>query len=524
MAEENTQSPGAANHGTEPTTPVPPPTAADWTPVPDQSVTRTPQTHPARAYGEQEAAAAQPRPDGYAGPGAATNTAPTAAGQPASSAAAYGAPSYAPPNYGAPGYGPSGYAPPTYPPPGQPGYYGQQSQSSYYAAGSYPPPNQTSYPINDHYSAYYGVPPSTPTPTPPKRRWPLVVVAGMLALALGLTGYVFAGGELGASPEPQVTQPVRPTTEPTSHTSTGTQSTSVTTAEATGVALIEGTTSSGTAYGTGMVLTADGKVLTNYHVVAGTTKLAVTLATSGDTYTATVLGFDQSKDVALLQLKDASGLATVTIDDDNVAVGDEVAAVGNANGGMKLVKADGEITGTDQDLTVNSDSPWGNTEDLSGLVSTDAGAVPGDSGGPMFDAEDEVLGITTAGSTADGTSYAVPISTALAVVQQIETGQDAGTVRVGPAGFIGVKVADGDYTGVGGATVEGVVSGSPAEKAGITAGSRLTKIGDTTLTEKTNVAAAIRAVEPGEQVTIWWVTASGKSKHATVTAASSGVN
>ncbi len=498
MAEDNTQPLGAANQGSEPTTPVPLQTPADQAPT---------------------EAAWTPRPDAYAAAQPFTTS-----GLPGADQSTVGGVSYAPPNYAPPNYGPPGYAPPTQ---AGAGYYGQPGRPSYYATGGYPPPSPTqpSYQINDQYASYYGSAPYSP-PTPPKRRWPLAVVAGLLALALGLSGYVFAGGQLGAAPEPTVTQPVRPSngpsTEPT--TNTGTQSKTVTATEAKGVALIEAETTGGTAYGTGMVLTADGKVLTNYHVVAGTTKVAVTIATSGDTYAATVLGFDQTKDVALLQLKSASGLETVIIDDDQVAVGDEVSAVGNANGGMKLVKADGEITGTDQDLTVNSDSPWGNTEDLSGLVATDAGAVPGDSGGPMFDAEDEVLGMTTAGSTSDHASYAVPISTALTVVQQIETGQDAGTVRVGPAGFIGVKVADASYTGVGGATVAGVVSGSPAEKAGITEGSRLTKIGDTTLTEKTNVAAVIRAVEPGQQVTIWWVTASGKSKHATLTAGASQVN
>lgn len=146
-----------------------------------------------------------------------------------------------------------------------------------------------------------------------------------------------------------------------------------------------------------MVLTPDGKVLTNYHVVAGTQALEVTIADSGAAYAATVLGFDQSKDVALLQLADASGLATITVDTDEVSVGDPVAAVGNAGGNGKLVRAPGEVVRLNRSLTVNSDSPWGSQEDLSGVIETTAGAVPGHSGGPMFDAEGEVLGITTAG-------------------------------------------------------------------------------------------------------------------------------
>jgi S1-C subfamily serine protease len=239
-------------------------------------------------------------------------------------------------------------------------------------------------------------------------------VAALLAFVLGVGGYVFAGNWFGASdpvpgPSSSRTVPSKPTTT----------SKAVTAEQSRGVVLVEAETAGGTAFGTGMVLTPDGKVLTNYHVVAGTTKVAATIATSGDTYVATVLGFDQTRDVALLQLKDASGLATVTLDNDPVAVGDSVAAVGNANGGMKLVKAAGTVTGTNQPLTVSSDSPWGNSEDLQGLVATNAGAVPGDSGGPMFDAQNEVLGMTTAGSVKEHASYAIPIATAVGIVNQI---------------------------------------------------------------------------------------------------------
>jgi S1-C subfamily serine protease len=406
-------------------------------------------------------------------------------GSPASSAPAGW---YPPPSY-----------PPTYPPPGQ-------------AYPGYPPP-----------TSWASAVPAPVVSEPPKNRgrWAVMLVAALVAFALGVAGYTFAGDWLGAAPEPTVSTPAVPKSTQTQPTTT---SKAVTAAQSRGVVLVEAETSGGTAYGTGMVLTADGKVLTNYHVVAGTTKVAVTLAATGDTYVATVLGFDQTRDVALLQLKNASGLDTVTLDKDSVAVGDAVAAVGNANGGMKLVKATGSVTGTDQPLTVSSDSPWGNSEDLQGLVATNAGAVPGDSGGPMFDAQNEVLGMTTAGSTKEHASYAIPIAAAIAVVDQIETGQDAGTVRVGPAGYLGVRVADSSYTGVGGATVESVVSGGPAEKAGITAGSRLTRIGDVTINNQTNVANVIRAIEPGQQVTIWWITAKKNTKHATVTAGASPVN
>lgn len=418
---------------------------------------------------------------------------------------------------GQPAYGQQGYQQGY----GQQGYYSQRSDGQ---QGYYSQPSQQYY-AGQHFFV-------EPTP-PPKRRWPVALVALLLVFSLGILGYATVRNGASASPELQPTaQPTQveepqtaPTTAPSSRPSSGsTRSKTVTAAESKGVVLIDAETGTGTAAGTGMILTADGKVLTNYHVVAGSTKLAVTIADSGNTYTAAVLGFDQAKDVALLQLTDASGLDTITIDDDQLSVGDAVAAVGNAQGGGRLVKANGEVAGLNQSLDVKSDSPWGRTESLSGMIETSAGAVPGDSGGPMFDSESEVTGMTTAGSEKAGDSYAVPIATALAVVETIEAGQDAGTVRVGPAGYLGIEVAGADYTGEQGATVRRVVPNGPADKAGITAGSRITRVGDTRVTAKMNVANVVRALEPGSQVEIEWLTPSGRTKTATAMLGSSPVN
>jgi S1-C subfamily serine protease len=384
-------------------------------------------------------------------------------------------------------------------------------------------------------SQYY-YPPQVPA-TGTRKRWPLALVALLVAIVLGGSGFYWAAGAItGATRSPTITtepqtgpdqgqtQPDQGSNQPGQSQQGGTTTgNSVAAAQSAGVVLIEAQTGSGLAAGTGMVLTADGKVLTNYHVVAGSEKLSVTIADSGDTYSATVLGFDQTRDVALIQLKDASGLTTVKTDTQVPAVGTAVAAVGNAEGGGELVKATGTVTDTDQSLTVSSDSPWGSTEDLSGLIQTNARAVPGDSGGPMYDADNEVIGMTTAGSTRQRTSYAVPIATALAVVDQVETGQDAGTVRVGPAGYLGIKVADADQTGSG-KTITEVVPGSPADTAGVTAGSRLTKVGSTSIRTSTNLATVIRALEPGQRITIEWTAPNGAQKKATVTLGSSPVN
>lgn len=426
-------------------------------------------------------------------------------------------------------------------PAGAPGYQSYGYQSAYAQAGY---ATHNGYAGAGHqpggYDAGWGgyQPPSGQPvlyegPQQPKRKRGGVVVALVAALALAVTSVAWAfrpSIELatGGASDPSVSQPAVPQTRPSTRTQPSTQPTTgstrgVSAAQSAGVVLIDAETSEGAAAGTGMVLSADGKVLTNYHVVAGSSKVQVTLADSGDTYDAEVLGFDQAKDVALLQLQGASGLTTVTIDKDAVEVADTIAAVGNANGRSRLSKATGQVTALDQNLTVSSDSPWGAEEDLTGLIATDANAVPGDSGGPMFDAEDEVLGMTTAGSVKEGTSYAVPIATALGVVATIEAGSDVGTTRVGPAGFLGIQV---DTTGRAsrGVTVTQVVDGSPAAKAGVTTGSTLTKVGDTTITADTNVASVIRALEPGQQTTIAWISPSGTAKQAEVTMGSSTVN
>lgn len=382
-----------------------------------------------------------------------------------------------------------------------------------------------------------GYPPPTPVQAPRKGRGVALVLALLMAFVLAGAGTGWAtralfGGEQPAAPatQPQVlpstVDPDPGRTQEPGETGPGgnanpSTSEEVAAAESAGVVLIEARSSAGLGAGTGMVLTADGKVLTNYHVVAGSEELQATIADSGDTYAATVIGFDQARDVALIQLEDASGLATVRTDLQVPDVGATVAAVGNAQGGGELVKAAGTVTATDQDLTVSSDSPWGNTEDLSGLIQTDARAVPGDSGGPMFDADHEVIGMTTAGSTKERTSYAVPIATALQVVQQIETGQDAGTTRVGPAGYLGIKVDD-EQAGDG-KTITEVVAGSPAARAGLTSGSRLTQVAGTTIRSSTNLATVIRALEPGAQVRVAWTTPNGTQKTATVTLGSSPV-
>ena len=155
--------------------------------------------------------------------------------------------------------------------------------------------------------------------------------------------------------------------------------------------------------GTGIVLTSSGQIMTNYHVVEGTTSIAVTVASTGATYPATVVGHDQTHDVALLQLEDASGLDPIALDRDPVAVGDQVTAVGNAGGTGSLTAAEGNVTALNATVTTAAEGTVA-AETLTGMIETDADVVAGDSGGPLFDAQGEVTGINTAGSSGPGST------------------------------------------------------------------------------------------------------------------------
>ncbi|WP_323100023.1 S1C family serine protease [Intrasporangium sp. YIM S08009] len=289
----------------------------------------------------------------------------------------------------------------------------------------------------------------------------------------------------------------------------------------------------GRAAGTGMVLTSDGRVLTNYHVVQGAGSIRVTVARTGETYQASVVGSDRSQDVALLQLDGASGLTTIKPDTDDVNVGAQVTAVGNAGGTGTLSAAEGTITGLDASVTAASEDGT-SPETLTGMVETDAGVLAGDSGGPLFDAQGEVVGIDTAGSSGGpADAYAIPIARALEIAQQIQSGHGTSTVRIGPAAFLGVEVAGapsyaGDGAGGGfvmtpGAQVSGVVSGAAAESAGLRAGDVITSLGGQVVSSPDDVSAALVGANPGDQVTVGWTSQDGSQHTAPVTLGASPV-
>ena len=275
-----------------------------------------------------------------------------------------------------------------------------------------------------------------------------------------------------------------------------------------------------------MVITGDGQVLTNAHVIDGAGSIVVTIVSTGETYDATVLGSDDTRDVALLQLEDVSGLATVTLgDSSSVELGDAIVALGNSTGtGDTPSVSEGTVTGTDESITVG-DPGTGEFDRMSGLIETDAALAPGDSGGPMFNADGEVIGISTAADggrqfpNQDRESYAVAIDTAEAVAEQIRAGDGTDTVQIGIRGFLGVTIegANAEAPGVGGAMISGVLDGTPAADAGLQAGDVITGIDGEPVDSADGLTAGLHGSQPGDEVTVDWTDASGTPRSATVT-------
>ena len=287
--------------------------------------------------------------------------------------------------------------------------------------------------------------------------------------------------------------------------------------------------------GTGIVLSSDGLVVTNNHVIDGATSIRVTDIGNGETYSATVVGYSATSDLAVLRLTNASGLATATIGDSSaVSVGDGVVALGNAGGRNGApIPAGGSITALGQTITAGN-ALEGTSERLSGLIQVNAAIQSGDSGGPLVDANGKVIGIDVAASANNGASaaaqgYAIPINDATAIVDQVTSGQGSSTVHVGKTAFLGVTIASGQSgqpgrlhsglgaSGPGGATIAGVVRGGAADRAGLVAGDTVTAVGSTRIAAGSDLSAVIATKRPGDTITLHWVDARGASHTRSVT-------
>lgn len=253
--------------------------------------------------------------------------------------------------------------------------------------------------------------------------------------------------------------------------------------------------------GTGFVISEDGYIVSNYHVVEGASQLQV-ITVHDQLYNAQLIGYDATNDVSLLKIE-ATGLTYVTIgDSDALAVGDQVVAIGNALGELTATLTVGYVSGKDR--IVSTDGTAIN------MLQTDASINSGNSGGPLFNMNGEVVGITTAkytgesssGATIEGIGFAIPINDVFGMIEDL---RDYGYVT-GP--YLGVSVRDVDtaviqgYGFPAGAYVVEVVEGLSADRAGIQPMDIITNIGGYEVTSVSSLSRVLRKFEAGDTTTV----------------------
>ncbi|MDR3297864.1 MAG: trypsin-like peptidase domain-containing protein [Candidatus Nomurabacteria bacterium] len=261
--------------------------------------------------------------------------------------------------------------------------------------------------------------------------------------------------------------------------------------------------------GTGMIVTTDGYVITNSHVIDGADTVAI-VTDSGDTYeNVEVVGVDPLNDVAYLKIPNVKDLPTVILGDSKtISTGQPVLAIGNALGVYQNSITQGIISGTGRTITA-SDSSGQNSETLSDMIQTDAAINPGNSGGPLVNAAGEVIGINTAVSTdAQGLGFAIPISSTKGMLKSIVERGKAERAYLG-VNYIAITadvakeydlpVTQGAYIYSGGGK-NPVVSGTPADKAGIKSKDIILEINGVPVGSKGSILSLVGEYAPNEEI------------------------
>ncbi len=265
--------------------------------------------------------------------------------------------------------------------------------------------------------------------------------------------------------------------------------------------------------GTGMIISANGFVLTNNHVISGSTSVSVTLFGRSTASPATVVGTDPTDDIALLKISGASGLPTVSFGDSSlVQVGDEVVAIGNALGlGGAPTVTQGIISAEGRSIQAG-DTSSGTVETLTNMLQTDAAINPGSSGGPLVDTAGQVIGMTTAvassssgNAAAQNIGFAIPINKVKQLLPLVERGGAQST-----GGYLGadvVSVTPSVQSSLGlavsaGALVTQIVTGSPAEAAGLQLYDVIVAVDSTQIVSADALSSALGLAKPGETVTL----------------------
>lgn len=268
--------------------------------------------------------------------------------------------------------------------------------------------------------------------------------------------------------------------------------------------------------GTGMIITSNGLVVTNNHVIAAAVNggtITVTRTGTTKSMKATLIGTNPIDDVALIKINNVSNLATVTFGNSNdLLVGDPVVAIGNALGlaaGTPTVTS-GIVSALGRTVTAGTSS---STETLSNMIQTDAAINPGNSGGPLLDAQGDVVGMNTAvaGTLADGSSaqnigFAIPVSTIESLLKSLK----AGASVVNHGAFIGVEItsmtpalqAEYGFSVSSGVVVMSVIAGTGAASAGVKQGDIIVGINSTVINSTQDVSSVVSSLRPGDEITL----------------------
>ena len=449
----------------------------------------------------------------------------------------------------------AGQGPRTLPPGGSPGGWG-------------PPP-----------SGGYGQPGGPLPPRPPRRgsRALLYIVVAVLAAVVGAVSVLAlqsgSSGQGSLSPQDIPSPAGNPGNSSTNTSTINTQAVAAK-VEPGVVDITSSLRYSGQVFeGTGIVLSSSGLVLTNNHVVNGSTRLTASLVTSGRRFLAQIVGTDAWDDVALLRLVGAAGLTPVQVGySAKVTLGTPVVAMGNAGGtGGAPTVTSGTITALHRTITA-SDSGSDSSETLHEMLQTNAPIAEGDSGGPLADAAGQVIGMDTAANTqalgGPGTSqgFAIPINRALAIARQMAAGKGSASIRIGQPAFMGVAVAStpsnaasaaaspqqqlrqleqtasqfgggvdsshsclvndagnpvpGQIAPAGSGTlIAGVFCGAPAHVAGLTGGDVIQAVNGQAITSPTTLTQALSNYHPGDRISLTWMDISGQQHTSSLTLA-----
>ena len=263
---------------------------------------------------------------------------------------------------------------------------------------------------------------------------------------------------------------------------------------------IYGQTTRTASSGSGFIISADGYVVSNYHVVQKAQTLTVILS-DGTEYEAKLVGYDETNDVSLLKIE-AENLPYTTLgSSSDLVVGDQVCAIGNPLGELTSTLTVGYVSAMDRQITTEAGAL--------NMIQTDAAINSGNSGGPLFNTKGEVIGINTAkysgtsnsGATIEGIGFAIPIDDVKDILSDLK---EFGFVQTS---YLGVEVRDVDSSGVSyglpeGAFVQSVVTGGAAEKAGIQAQDIIVDLGGYKVESVSDLLKALRKVDAGEETTV----------------------